>query len=208
MKLELKTSFMELMLDMSEERICQVVEYAASAAAAPKESLLQTKMAKEQAPSRTEEKEAAAQQPRSGKQSRVEHMFGPRESWGSGAKRGGSGARPEEDITMEDAVKALEKPKRPKGHTGFLYLKCEACGKTKGMCAKRPMREYPYTCGHETKLEKLKRVEFTCSCCGSEFIYRTNENCLGFTMECLSCKAPVDLMYSRREKKYKGGEDA
>lgn len=208
MKLELKTSFMELTLDMSEERICQVMEYAASVASAPKGILLQTKMTKEQAPSCTEEKEAAAQPPRSGKQSRVERMFGPRESWDSGAKREDQQARPEEDITMEDAVKGPEKPKRTGGYTGFLHLRCEACGKTKGMCAKKPLKEHRCTCGHETKVEKLKKVEFTCSCCGSKFVYRTNENCLGFTMECLSCKAPVDLMYSQREKKYKGGENA
>lgn len=146
---------------------------------------------------------------RNGKGNRLESMFGPKENWDPGAK--GERKRPEakEDITMEDVAKTLEKPKKPSsGYSGFLYLRCDSCGKARGMCVKRPLKEYRCGCGHETKLKGLKKVVFTCSCCGTGFEYLTNMTSLGFTMECLSCKSPVDLMYSQKEKKYRGGEQA
>ena len=145
--------------------------------------------------------------PRTGKTSRVERMFGPKEKWGAGAESTQKEPEQPEEITMEDVVKSVErpKPKRPKGYAGFLYLRCEHCGKEKGMCIKKPLEVYRCGCGHETKLEKLKRVEFTCGCCGTGFQYLTNMTCLGFTMDCLSCKAPVDLQYNQRARKYEGG---
>lgn len=149
--------------------------------------------------------------PRAGKRSRLESMFGPKESWDPGAKGEHKAPEPQEDITMGDVVKTLDKPKKAgesgdsKGYTGFLYLRCESCGKARGMCAKRPLKAYRCGCGHETKLKGLKKAVFTCGCCGTHFEYRTNMTSLGFTMECLSCKAPVDLAYSQKGRQYVGG---
>lgn len=155
-----------------------------------------------------EEKIRITTPPRTGKTSRLERMFGPKESWDPGAKGERKAPEPKEDITMEDVVKTLEKPKKQndsKGYTGFLYLRCESCGKARGMCAKRPLKAYRCGCGHEMKLKGLKKAVFTCSCCGTHFEYMTNMTSLDFTMECLSCKAPVDLIYSQKERRYTGG---
>ena len=153
-----------------------------------------------------EEKTTISIPPRAGKASRVERMFGPKENWGTGSDPKQPEPVQPEEITMEDVVKTVERPKRQKGYAGFLYLRCEHCGRERGMCVKKPLEVYRCGCGHETKLQKLKRVEFTCGCCGTDFAYMTNQTCLGFTMECLSCKAPVDIQYNQRGKKYMGGE--
>lgn len=147
--------------------------------------------------------------PRAGKTSRLERMFDPKENWDPGAKGERKVPESKEDITMEDVVKKLDEPKKnggSKGYTGFLHLRCDSCGKARGMCAKRPLKAYRCVCGHETKLKGLKKAAFTCSCCGTHFEYMTNMTSLGFTMECLSCKAPVDLTYSQKNRRYTGGE--
>lgn len=150
--------------------------------------------------------------PRTGKTSRLESMFGPKESWDPGAKgeRKEAEVEAEEDITMEDVMKTLDEPKKQgsKGYSGFLYLRCDSCGKARGMCSKKPLKAYRCGCGHETKLRGLKKVTFTCSCCSTHYEYLTNMTSLGFTMDCPNCKAEVDLMYNQRKRRYEGGYDA
>lgn len=67
----------------------------------------------------------------------------------------------------------------PDGYKGFLYIKCDKCGKEKGFCAKEKIKSYKCECGKETELVNLKPLYTKCKC-GNEFKYMTNMNTAEF----------------------------
>lgn len=77
-------------------------------------------------------------------------------------------------------------------YTGFLYIRCEGCGRERGYHAKVPTNLHRCDCGHYTLLENLRPVRTICKC-GGDYYYKTNIKDRRFTMNCLSCDAPVDL---------------
>lgn len=94
-------------------------------------------------------------------------------------------------------------PLKPtKSYYGFLYIRCEHCGETKGFYTKRPLTSYHCDCGHDTELENLKIAEVYCKCCEHLFKYRTNIQDYNFVIECLDCKAPVDMILNKPKTKY------
>lgn len=93
------------------------------------------------------------------------------------------------------------KPQK-KGYYGFLYIRCEHCGEIKGFYTKRPLTAYHCDCGHDTELENLKVAEVFCRCCEHSFKYRTNIQDYNFVIECLECKAPVDMILHKTKTKY------
>ena len=40
---------------------------------------------------------------------------------------------------------------------GYLYMKCPACGKTRGFCAKTRLNHYRCECGAVTRMERIDR---------------------------------------------------
>lgn len=103
-------------------------------------------------------------------------------------------------FTPRQETKSKESAAVP-GYKGFLYIKCEGCGKIKGFCVKAPLREHRCDCGHTTRLKDLKPLYVKCKC-GESFDYMTNliENVV--TIDCLKCGAPVDLEYHEKNNKY------
>ena len=63
----------------------------------------------------------------------------------------------------------------PDGYKGFLYIKCDKCGKEKGFCAKEKIKSYKCECGKETELVNLKPLYTKCKC-GNEFM-RFGKHC-------------------------------
>ena len=103
----------------------------------------------ENSPANTERRAAPHREDRRG--SRVERMFGARDTWKS--------ADPDAD----------QGPYR-----GFLIVQCEECGAIKAFCAKHETYGYKCgECGHETPLEKLRPLFMHCKC-GKSFSYKTN----------------------------------
>lgn len=103
-------------------------------------------------------------------------------------------ALPEQDTTPPK--------KSSKSYYGFLYIRCEHCGKTKGFCMKKPLKIYHCDCGHETLLENLKVAEVSCSNCEQFFTYRTNIKDDNFVINCVHCESPVDMILNKPKTKY------
>ena len=144
------------------------------------------------------------------KPSRAETMFGPKETW-----------------AIPDRAEAEEIT--PKTYKGFLLIRCgfkscprvgghlsqylkilaapwfqvvPPCGELRGFCAKQPISSYRCaTCNGETPLHDLTSAHIRCKC-GKIFKYRTNIEEDSITYNCLSCGAPVDLVYNKKARAY------
>lgn len=94
-------------------------------------------------------------------------------------------------------------------YKGFLLIKCEHCGETRGFCAKQPIDEYKCnSCGEKTKLKDLRRLFMDCEC-GRHSKYYTNETAEVVTHNCIECGSPVDMMLNSRRTAYisiRGGQ--
>ena len=117
------------------------------------------------------------------KPSRAETMFGPKETW----------ATPDRAEVEETT---------PKTYKGFLLIRCTQCGDLRGFCVKQPISSYRCAaCGGETPLHDLTSAHIRCKC-GKSFKYRTNIEEDSITYNCLSCGAPVDLVYNKKARAY------
>ena len=92
---------------------------------------------------------------------------------------------------------AVYKPADGK-YKGFLFIKCEHCGETRGFNAKVPIDEYKCSeCGGKTKLIGLRPAHLDCEC-GKHWKYQTNETADVLTINCINCGQPVDMMLNAR----------
>lgn len=80
-------------------------------------------------------------------------------------------------------------------YSGFLIVKCEACGKIHAFCSRFPGISHSQctACGHITKLDSMRPAYVRCKRCGREYKYRTNIQDTEFTIDCLNCNEPVTL---------------
>lgn len=109
--------------------------------------------------------------------SRAESMFGSREGWNMPAAGNDEGNAKRRD-EMET-------------YKGFLFIRCEDCGETKGFYAKYPLTYHQCGCGHRTELHDLRPAYVACKC-GETFKYMTNLE-YDFTIPCKACGSPVDM---------------
>lgn len=113
---------------------------------------------------------------------------------------------PAADVPAPKIIIPGDSPKPQGNHTepgyrGFLYVKCEECGTTKGFCAKAPLQEYRCDCGHKTPLSNLKPMYVNCEC-GENFKYLTNLTDATASMDCIRCGSPVDLEFHDKKGVY------
>ncbi len=87
------------------------------------------------------------------------------------------------------------------GYRGFLYIKCEKCGITKGYKTTRPLTFHKCVCRHNTHLYDLATVKANCKC-GKTFTYQTNIVDPQFSMNCMACGSPIDLELDKSGKAY------
>lgn len=113
------------------------------------------------------------------RRSRVERMFGQRETWTNGKD-------------LEEAGP----------YKGFLMVVCEECGEVRAFCAKRETYGFKCNaCGHETPLENLRPMFMHCKC-GKSFRYKTNATAETISHSCIDCKAPVDMELNKKGTAY------
>lgn len=84
---------------------------------------------------------------------------------------------------------------------GFLFLKCEECGKFKAFMPKTPIHKHRCDCGHTTILRDVRAMVVECKC-GARFKYLTNAKDSILSIDCYNCGSPVDLEYHERKKEY------
>lgn len=199
MKITIKTVFGKNTFDLEKNHVLALIQQAAAFAAdeepceecegcaeeedarplRPAEEPIQVEEAPKPVPAEKPEKPA---EEKSAPKSRVEAMFGKKDSWDMPAKA----EKPVEAV--KPVVAEAPKPT----YTGFLYMRCESCGKEKGYCAKVPISHHKCECGHLTELSSVKPARVLCEC-GGDFTYKTNIQDRSFTINCLSCGTPVDL---------------
>lgn len=177
MKIEIKTKFTKMSFEMTEDNANELIARAVHFS----QGYLRGQGKKDQ-PEEVEEKPVVeiAPKPFAGKpvvqsrvESRVERVFGAKSEWATHSSDG-----------------------RP--YRGFLYIKCEKCGREKAYCAKVPTYDHRCECGHYTDLKDLKPAHVNCKCGGS-FKYLTNIKDDGFSMHCLNCGSQVDMVLNGRE---------
>lgn len=196
MKLEIRAPFMNLSLEMSRGKIRKVLDYALQV-----EQEAEPTKAAPSAP-------APAKVDKTQGKSRVESMFGPRETWGKAPTA--KAPQEEEEIIMADVVAQMDaqaKVGEERTYKGFFWAVCPKCGKVTGTCIKKPTSVYRCTCGYKTSMGETKSASFACNCCGKKWHYRTNAQTDGITITCLECKAPNDLILNRRKQRYEGGAE-
>lgn len=114
--------------------------------------------------------------------SRMERMFGSRDTWNT----------PAAEVVKEKDPDAGQGPFR-----GFLMIKCDECGEVKAYCARHDTYGFRCKCGHETPLERLRPMYMKCKC-GKEFRYKTNLQESRYTHTCMDCGSPVDMEINSR----------
>ncbi len=139
----------------------------------------------EQEPDTAEPQKAEPTSVRAKAPTRVERMFGAKETW---------------NIPDRQPVEAPEG--EPKQYKGFLLIRCGKCGKLHGFCAKAPIAQYQCRdCGGFTPLHDLTSLQLHCKC-GGRLKYKTNVLEDTFTYNCLTCGAPVDLAFNKKAHAY------
>ena len=105
-----------------------------------------------------------------------------------------------------DEPSPTRNPKVPEPPTkiefkGFLYLKCDKCGKFKGFMPKNPISRYRCNCGHTSVLKDMRVMRVDCKC-GQKFKYLTNAKDSTISIDCFTCGSPIDLEYHERKQEY------
>ena len=156
--------------------------------------------------------------------SRVERMFGARESWGRGNEQERVEARKGKD-TPSTALRSpspcgggkgeriatapagprndTQAPGPAEGVKGFVSIRCGGCGKIVNTCLHEERTIFNCkSCGHPNPLEHLKTMKVECPRCSFRGRYQTNREESPIVMECLNCSQPVPLRKGKRRGNY------
>ena len=89
----------------------------------------------------------------------------------------------------------------PRKYRGFLVVKCEHCGKTKGFLARQEISNYKCDCGGITPLGDLVPLTALCEC-GKRWRYMTNMTDDSFEINCIHCGSPIPVFWNDKKRKY------
>lgn len=110
-----------------------------------------------------------------------------------------------EDAEVPEIAQKEEADPEPKiistGYGGYLYMKCHACGKTRGFCAKTRLNNFRCECGAVTKMGNMVPLYIKCEC-GRQAKYLTNMTDAAFDIPCYDCGAPVAVEWNEKKQRY------
>ena len=89
----------------------------------------------------------------------------------------------------------------PKKYRGFLVVKCQHCGHTKGFLARQEISNYRCDCGGITPLGDLVPLTALCEC-GKRWRYMTNMTDDSFEVNCIHCGSPIPVFWNDKKHKY------
>lgn len=142
--------------------------------------------------------------------SRVERLFGKRESWPTAT----AAATPTQDKPKAEAEDTEgtgpETSFSRRAVKGFLIVECESCGQTREFCSRAEITSNKcHSCGHVTTLDKTYMRPAYAKCkCGREFKYQTNATGDAITINCIACGSPIDMQLNGRGTAYVTLRDA
>ena len=136
--------------------------------------------------------------------SRVERLFGRRESWPNAT----AAATPSQDKPKAEAEETEDTGPEAsfsrRAVKGFLIVECENCGQTREFCSRAEITSNRcHSCGHVTTLDKTYMRPAYAKCkCGREFKYQTNATGDTITINCIACGSPIDMQLNGRGTAY------
>lgn len=142
--------------------------------------------------------------------SRVERLFGRRESWPNAT----AAATPSQDKPKAEAEETEDTGPEAsfsrRAVKGFLIVECENCGQTREFCSRAEITSNRcHSCGHVTTLDKTYMRPAYAKCkCGREFKYQTNATGDTITINCIACGSPIDMQLNGRGTAYVTPRDA
>lgn len=142
--------------------------------------------------------------------SRVERLFGRRESWPNAT----AAATPSQDKPKAEAEETEDTGPEAsfsrRTVKGFLIVECENCGQTREFCSRAEITSNRcHSCGHVTTLDKTYMRPAYAKCkCGREFKYQTNATGDTITINCIACGSPIDMQLNGRGTAYVTLRDA
>lgn len=142
--------------------------------------------------------------------SRVERLFGRRESWPN-ATAAASPPQDKPEAEAEDTEDTgPEASFSRRAVKGFLIVECEKCGQTREFCSRADITSNRcHSCGHVTTLDKAYMRPAYAKCkCGREFKYQTNATGDTITINCIACGSPIDMQLNGRGTAYVTLRDA
>lgn len=99
-------------------------------------------------------------------------------------------------------MKQQKRSPASEGYTGYLYIRCDKCGKEFGYSAKSPKFSHQCkSCGWFTKLKDLTPLYTACKC-GKRSRYLTNITDPVFSLDCFVCGCPIDVELTGRGDRY------
>ena len=156
MELKIETNFGAATINVPREKALEIIKCAFEVAAESKESVIPLKRMERilggiVIHTDTGKVTEGEDMEQNEKHTRNDSLFG--ENW---------------KINIESSV-----PEQKEGYRGFLYVKCQFCGKTKDFCAKETITEAKCSCGEKIPLKSLRPMYVKCHC-GKDFRYFTN----------------------------------
>lgn len=142
--------------------------------------------------------------------SRVERLFGRRESWPNAT----AAATPSQDKPKAEAEETEDTGPEAsfsrRAVKGFLIVECENCGQTREFCSRAEITSNRcHSCGHVTTLDKTYMRPAYAKCkCGREIKYQTNATGDTITINCIACGSPIDMQLNGRGTAYVTLRDA
>ena len=142
--------------------------------------------------------------------SRVERLFGRRESWPNAT----AAATPSQDKPKAEAEETEDTGPEAsfsrRAVKGFLIVECENCGQTREFCSRAWITSNRcHSCGHVTTLDKTYMRPAYAKCkCDREFKYQTNATGDTITINCIACGSPIDMQLNGRGTAYVTLRDA